>query len=130
MLAHLNGRNLQTMVVLGWTTLTPFLGMAAVSPTVKPDVFYVEGTTRKICQLVGDTDYQWLTPTENLTETRAGFYGTDLGVPFTHNGLTYVVFGDTLGRISGLPSTRTARCSTPSPSPVSRKVLSTYPWTG
>ncbi len=90
-------------ILLGWcwTTAAPFSGVAAVNPTSNPDVFYVAGSTRKICQLVGDTDYQWLTTTENLTETRAGFYGTDLGVPFVHNGLTYVVFGDTWGGVSG-----------------------------
>ncbi len=103
MLGHLNGSSPQAilfqrwMLILGWAAAAPFLGLAAVNPTVKPDVFYVTGSTRKICQLVGDTDYQWLTPTENLTQTRAGFYGTDLGVPFVHNGLTYVVFGDTWG---------------------------------
>ena len=84
-----------------WIAAAPFSGVAAVNPTSRPDVFYVAGSTRKICQLVGDTDYQWLTPTENLTETRAGFYGSDLGVPFVHNGRTYVVFGDTWGGVSG-----------------------------
>ena len=88
-------------LILGWAAAAPFLGVAAVNPTVRPDVFCVTGSTRKICQLVGDTDYQWLTPTENLTETRAGFYGTDLGVPFVHNGVTYVVFGDTWGGVAG-----------------------------
>ena len=74
---------------------------AAVNPTLRADTFYVAGSTRKICQLVGDTDFQWLTPTENLTQTRAGIYGTDLGVSFMHNGVTYVVFGDTVGKVSG-----------------------------
>ena len=78
-----------------WALACPSPSSAAVNPTVTPDVFYTSGSTRKICQLVGDTDFQWLTPTENLTQTRAGFYGTDLGVPFLHNGVTYVVFGDT-----------------------------------
>ena len=50
----------------------PSLNRAAVNPTTTPDTFYTTGSTRKICQLVGDTDFQWLTPTENLTETRAG----------------------------------------------------------
>jgi len=90
-------------ILLGccWLLADPLPGGAAVNPTLPPDTFYVAGSTRKICQLVGDTDFQWLTPTENLTETRAGFYGSDLGVSFVHNGLTYVVFGDTWGGVSG-----------------------------
>jgi hypothetical protein len=78
---------------------------AAVNPTLPPDTFYVAGSTRKICQLVGDVDFQWGTPVENLTQTRAGFYGTDMGVPFAHDGATCVVFGDTWG---GLPGDRDA----------------------
>src|SRR6185436_3169420 len=35
------------------------------------------------------------------TQTRCGITGSDLGVPFTHNGVTYVVFGDTLGGVFG-----------------------------
>jgi len=74
---------------------------AAVNPTVPPDVAYVAGSTRKIEQLIGNTDYQKLTPTLNRTQARYGITGSDLGVPFTHNGLTFVVFGDTLGGVSG-----------------------------
>src|SRR5258708_6967123 len=75
------------------------VAVAAVNPTLPPDVSYVAGSTRKIEQLIGDTDFQWLTPTPNRTQTRYGLTGSDLGVPFTHNGLTYVVFGDTLGGV-------------------------------
>ncbi len=74
---------------------------AEVNPTVPPDVAYVAGSTRKIEQLIGNTDYQWLTPTTNRTQTRYGITGSDLGVPFAHNGLTYVIFGDTQGGVSG-----------------------------
>ena len=74
---------------------------AAVNPTLPPDVSYVTGSTRKIEQLIGDTDFQWLTPTTNHTQTRYGVTGSDLGVPFSHNGRTYVVFGDTQGGVFG-----------------------------
>lgn len=84
-----------------WAMAGTLPSAAAVNPTSAPDTFYVAGSTRKICQLVGDTDFQWLTPVENLTQTRAGFYGADLGVSFVHNGVTYVVFGDTWGGQSG-----------------------------
>jgi hypothetical protein len=75
--------------------------VAAVNPTVAPDVTYVVGSTRKIEQLIGNTDFQRLTPTLNRTQSRYGITGSDLGVPFTHNGLTYVVFGDTQGAVFG-----------------------------
>ena len=60
-------------LILGWcwSAVAPLVGVGAVNPTTTPDVFYIPGSTRKICQLMGDTDYQWLTPTENLTEARA-----------------------------------------------------------
>src|SRR5262245_12008869 len=77
------------------TAMAPAL--AAVNPTVAPDVFYIAGSTRKISQLIGDTDFQWLRPTDTRTQTRVGITGSDLGVPFTHRGRTYVVFGDTGG---------------------------------
>lgn len=75
--------------------------VAAVNPTVPPDVSYVTGSTRKISQLIGDTDFERLTPTETRTQSRYGITGSDLGVPFTHNGVTCVVFGDTLGGLGG-----------------------------
>ena len=74
---------------------------AAVNPTVPPDVSYVAGSTRKIEQFIGNTDFQRLTLTTNRTQTRYGITGSDLGVPFAHNGVTYVVFGDTLGGVFG-----------------------------
>src|SRR5690242_6106016 len=72
-------------------------GTAAINPTVSPDVFYVTGATRKISQLIGDTDFETLRPTQTRTESRVGVTGTDLGVSFVHKGVTYLVFGDTLG---------------------------------
>jgi hypothetical protein len=75
--------------------------VAAVNPTVPPDVTYIAGSTRKIEQLIGNTDFQWRTSTPNRTQTRYGITGSDLGVPFAHNGLTYVLFGDTQGGVSG-----------------------------
>lgn len=78
-------------------SITPLV--AAINPTLPPDVFYVAGSTRKISQLIGDTDFERLTPTETRTASRFGLTGSDLGVPFTHNGLTYLAFGDSLGGI-------------------------------
>jgi hypothetical protein len=74
---------------------------AGFNPTVPPDVFYISNSTRKISQLIGNTDFERLTPTETETQARYGMTGSDLGVPFSHNGRTYVVFGDTQGGVFG-----------------------------
>ena len=87
-------------VTLGWLSLQ-LVGSAAVNPTVSADVFYVSNSTRKISQLIGNTDFEHLTPTETRTQSRYGMTGSDLGVPFAHKGRTYVVFGDTHGGVSG-----------------------------
>lgn len=53
------------------------------------------GATRKICQLTGQTDRSTGRPTLNATESRARFWGTDLGSSFQHDGKTVFLFGDT-----------------------------------
>lgn len=68
--------------------------MAQVAPA---DVFYVVGSTRKIEQLVGDYDNHLKRSTRNLTNSKYRLWGTDLGVPFWHNGKTYMLFGDVPG---------------------------------
>jgi hypothetical protein len=81
--------------------LAPGVVAAPFNPTVPPDVFYLTNSTRKISQLIGDTDHERLAPTETRTQSRYGITGSDLGVPFSHNGRTYVVFGDTIGGVFG-----------------------------
>lgn len=56
---------------------------------------------KKICQLVGDYDRQLQEPTINRTKSRYQLFGTDLGVPFSHNGKIYLLFGDTVGANKG-----------------------------
>lgn len=63
---------------------------------VEPDVF-VELAGQKISQLIGDYDREREQPTQNQTVTRHQLRGTDLGVPFQHDGRTYMLFGDTHG---------------------------------
>ncbi len=65
-------------------------------PIATPDVV-VSGHPEKIAQIVGEFDRERKCLTENRTLTRYGLAGTDLGVPFSHNGRTYLLFGDTLG---------------------------------
>lgn len=51
-------------------------------------------TTRKVCQLVGDTDHETGAPTLTRTQSRAGLSGTDLGITFEHRGKLWFLFGD------------------------------------
>ncbi len=73
----------------------------AATPTVvvqgPPKLNYVSGSTTKVEQLIGDFDKQTQKPTTNLTQTRFGVIGTDLGNSFEHNGKVYFLFGDTIG---------------------------------
>ncbi len=57
-------------------------------------IFYVTGSSKKICQLVGDTDRQFKQPTQNLTNTNYSMPCTDLGSSFEHDGRLYFLFGD------------------------------------
>jgi len=58
------------------------------------DVFVLSRAT-KICQLVGDWDRERQEPTLNQTGIRYNLDMIDLGVPFIHKGLTYILFGET-----------------------------------
>jgi len=80
-------------VDIGAYEFQPDASGASVNPTISPDVSYVAGATRKISQLIGDTDFETLKPTQTRTESRVGLTGTDRGVSFVHKGVTYVVFG-------------------------------------
>jgi len=64
-------------------------------------VVYFPGSTQKISQLIGDYDRHMQIQTLNQTESRYGLMGTDLGVPFHHNGKTYLLFGDCWGTNDG-----------------------------
>ncbi len=70
--------------------------VATPSPTVTagPSLTYISGSSAKVEQLLGDFDKQTKKPTLNLTQTRYGITGTDLGNSFEHNGKVYFLFGD------------------------------------
>ncbi len=80
--------------------LIAILLLAAQNPA---KLTWIEGSTVRVEQLVGDCDYpaQAATgscvPTANLTNTRARVLGTDLGASFESQGKLYFLFGDTLG---------------------------------
>jgi len=66
-----------------------------------PEVEVVPGSAAKICQLSGDEDRQLGTATPNLTSTRFGLWGTDLGSSFEHHGRLWFLFGDSIPTDAG-----------------------------
>jgi len=59
----------------------------------------IRGATRKVHQLTGEHDRERGVPTLNLTETRFGLFGTDLGASFEHDGRLWFLFGDTVSSV-------------------------------
>jgi hypothetical protein len=57
-------------------------------------VVYVPGSTKKVCQLTGETDREFNRPTVNRTETLWGLKSADGGYSFEHQGKLVFVFGD------------------------------------
>lgn len=70
----------------------------AVTLTEAPEpAITIQTRSTKICQIVGDWDMERNQPTLNQTGILYGWPRIDLGAPFTHNGKTYLVFGDVGG---------------------------------
>jgi hypothetical protein len=59
---------------------------------------HVDGSTRKVNQLIGDFDLSLGVPTLSQTGKRFGINATDLGSSFEHKCKLYFLFGDTWGR--------------------------------
>ncbi len=64
--------------------------------------------------MIGDWEFQYQTATNGMTNTNYQLTRTDLGVPFRHNGKTYILFGDSQGGHTG---DRDAICYTTDPNP-------------
>jgi hypothetical protein len=71
---------------------------------VPPTITVLPRSVRKVCQLTGERDREKerqsdkrtkVEPAFNQTETRFGFFGTDLGSSFEHGGRLWFLFGDT-----------------------------------
>jgi hypothetical protein len=76
----------------------PSFPLAAVAAQPGPArLSYVEGSTAKIEQVIGDYDKGLQAPTLNQTQRRYGVIGTDLGNTFEHAGRIHFCFGDTIG---------------------------------
>jgi hypothetical protein len=74
--------------VLAWMAAAPAAETGAPSPLVRV------GTTDKICQLTGDTDWETGRPTPGRTLTNFGLDAADLGYPVEHAGKLILLFGD------------------------------------
>jgi len=72
----------------------PLIGAAARAPDVAPPPVERVGTSDKICQLTGDTDWETGRPTAARTSTNFGLDAADLGYPVEHNGKLILLFGD------------------------------------
>jgi hypothetical protein len=59
-------------------------------------IAYVPGSSQKVCQPLGETDYQTRKPTVSRTATRYGLVAADLGYSFEHNGKLVFLFGDSV----------------------------------
>ena len=75
--------------------LTPLV--LAAQATGPISLTYIPGTSVKLEQLIGDTDYQTKAPTASQTLTRYNILGNDIGYSFEDNGKLFISFGDTIG---------------------------------
>ncbi len=69
--------------------------LAGVEPA---PLVYIDGSTKKVCQLTGDFDRERGAATLSQTGKNYGVPGTDLGSSFEHKARLYFFFGDTWGR--------------------------------
>src|ERR1035437_8762004 len=79
------------------------------------DPVWVPGSSQKVCQPNGETDYQTNQPTVSQTQTNYGLSGDDLGASFEHKGKLWFLFGDTTptAAFKGKPNAQTDPPRTP-----------------
>jgi len=66
-----------------------------------PVIRFMQGSTVKLEQLIGDEDKQLHRPTISQTGTRYKLQGTDLGYSFENDGNAMLLFGDVVGVLGG-----------------------------
>ena len=91
---------------------TPPPAARPAKPIREVALHYMDDSTVKLEQLIGDEDKERHKPTPSQTFTRFGVEGTELGTSFEHQGRTYFLFGPTLGRLPGLSDTIAASDTT------------------
>ena len=85
--------NLLSDPLHGVVEVDPSFRLPPVNPAEPAEVLVTARPT-KIEQLVGDFDRERQPPTRSQTATKYALPMTDLGVPFLHDGKTYIAFGD------------------------------------
>jgi len=68
----------------------------AASASASGAVRFVAGSTREVCQLTGQKDYQTGQPTSSETKTRYGLTAADGGSSFIFGGKLWWLFGDAI----------------------------------
>ncbi len=81
---------------------TPPPAARSEKPHREVALHYIDDSSVKLEQLIGDEDKERHKATVSQTFTRFGVEGTELGNSFEHQGRTYFLFGPTLGRLPGL----------------------------
>ena len=86
------------MLLLGLVIIVPSCGGGGggggSSASSAPKVTLVSGSTQKVLQAVGETDFETGAPTLSQTITQCRMYGTDGGSTFEWNGKHWAFFGD------------------------------------
>jgi hypothetical protein len=88
---------LSVLCLFGWLGLPGLLAAfsrAAAAETNAPAPVMRIGSSEKICQLTGDTDWETGRPTAAGTLRNFGLDGTDLGYPVEHADKLILLFGD------------------------------------
>jgi uncharacterized protein (TIGR03437 family) len=98
------------------TTVLVMLLLPITALAQSADPVWVPGSSQKVCQPNGETDYETRQPTVSRTQTNYGLSGDDLGASFEHNGKLWLLFGDTLptATFNGKPNAQTDSPRTPS----------------
>src|SRR5271157_615598 len=72
----------------------PVNPVANATPITENHIVYMPGSTQKICQLIGDIDWETGRPTAARTFANFGLDAADLGYPVEHDGKLILLFGD------------------------------------
>ena len=64
------------------------------NPSSTISLVYIPGSTQKVCQLLGDVDWETGQPTAARTFSNGGLLAADLGYPVEHLGKLILLFGD------------------------------------
>jgi len=83
-----------TVVAPGIAFVLIAISAASAAEAAAPGPVARIGTTDKICQLTGDTDWETGRPTPGRTLANFGLDAADLGYPVEHQGKLILLFGD------------------------------------